>query len=205
MCRTLKQVLLTMLLAVTPGLVGAWAATTAAQAAPATASAALTVTDTVAQIGADEDLQRAALARLEQTQQWRDLARRTAALEADFDRLEVNKAAQAELVELLGLEHRAWALRGTASAIVDELSSILERLEQDRSALEKQARMWQERLSFLSDQRVPARVLDRARGIETTLKSSGDRVREARDSALLDFVRAFTLHARIVEDRKSVV
>ncbi len=166
--------------------------------APA-ASAVLTVADTVAQIAASEDLQRAALAHLEQARHWRALAQRTSALEADFDRLEVNRAARAELVELLGLEHRAWALRGTASAIVDEIASILRRLEQDRSALETEARMWQERLSFLRDRMVPAPVLDRAQAVEATLQSSGDRVREVRDSALLDFVRAFTLQSRIVE------
>jgi len=66
MCRTLKQILLTMLL-LTPGFVGAWAATIAAQAEPAAASTALTIVDTVAQIAASEDPQRAALAGLGQS------------------------------------------------------------------------------------------------------------------------------------------
>ena len=201
MCRTLKQTLLAVLL-VTPDSPAhrLRRAPRSPGSAPAVAaSAALTVADTVAQIAASEDLQRAALAHIEQAQQWRELARRTTALEADFDRLAVNRAAQAELVELLGLEHRAWALKGAASAIVDELSSILRRLERDRSALETESRMWQERLSFLRDRRVPASVLDRARGVEASLQGAADRVREVRDSALLDLVNAFTLQARIVE------
>ena len=102
------------------------------------------------------------------------LALRTAALQADFDRLELNRAAQAELVELLGLEHRAWALKGAASAIVDELASILRSLERDRSALERESRLWQERLSFLGDRQVPAAVLDRARAVEASLQATGD-------------------------------
>ena len=198
MVRTLKRTLLALLL-VASALAGAQAATSTAEAPAPAASAVMTVADTVAQIAASEDLQRAALAHLEQAQQWRDLARRTSVLEAEFHRLAMNRATQAELVELLGLEHRAWALKGGASAIVDELSSILRRLEHDRSALETEARMWQERLSFLRDRWVPASVLDRASGVQATLQSAAERVREVRDSALLDFVRAFTLQARIIE------
>ena len=143
MRQTLKPILLAVLL-VTPGFAGAWAATSATDgpaSAPAlAASAALNVADTVAQIAASAELQRAALARIERAQPWHELALRTTALQADFDRLELNRAAQAELVELLGLEHRAWALKGAASAIVDELASILRSLERDRSALETESR-----------------------------------------------------------------
>jgi len=187
------------------GCASAWplaaSATTIAEAPASAASAAprLSVTETVAQIAASTDLQRAALARLGQTERWRELVRRTAALQADFDRLELNRTEQAELVELLGLEHRAWALKGTASTIVDEAASILRHLENDRSALEKEGRMWQERITFLRDRLVPVPILDRALAVEASLLSAGDRIREVRDSALLDFVAAFTLQARIIE------
>ena len=206
MARTLQQILLASVLA-TAVVTSAWAATSNSESpasAPASApapaaSAARTVADTVAQIAASEALQREALAHLEQTEHWRALAQRTAALEADFGRLAVKRAAEGELVELLGLEHQTRALKGNASAIVDELSAILRRLEQDRGALETESRLWQERLLFLREQRVPAPVLDRADAVETALQSAGDRVRDVRDSALLDFVKAFTLQARIVE------
>jgi len=199
----LKQFLLAMLL-VMPGFGGAWAATSAAEspalAPAAAASAALNVTETVAQIAASADLQRAALGRLERAESWRELAGRTAALQADFDRLEVNRADQAELVELLGLEHRAWALKGSASTVTDELASILRSLEHDRHALETEAVRWQERLEFLRDRQVPEAVVDRARAVAASLQATSDRVRAVRDSALLDYVKAFTLHSRIVED-----
>ena len=202
MRQTLRPFLLAVLL-VAPGVMGAWAATGTADApasAPAlAASAALNVADTVAQIAASAELQRAALARIERAQPWHELALRTTALQADFDRLELNRAAQAELVELLGLEHRAWALKGAASAIVDELAAILRSLERDRSALERESRQWQERLSFLGDRRVPEAVLDRARGVEAGLQATGARVQTVRDRALLDLVDAFTLQARTVE------
>ena len=59
--------------------------------------------------------------------------------------------------------------------------------------------MWQERLTFLRDRQVPEAVLDRARAVEASLDGTGDRVREVRDRALLDLVKAFTLQARTVE------
>jgi small-conductance mechanosensitive channel len=159
----------------------------------------LNVAETVAQIAASADLQRAALGRLARAESWRELAERTAALQADFDRLEVDRAAQAELVELLGLEHRTWALKGAASTIVDELSSILRSLEHDRHALETEATRWQERLAFLRDRKVPEAVLDRAQAVAANLQVTSDRVRAVRDSALLDYVKAFTLQSHIVE------
>ena len=204
MRQTLKSIALAVLL-VAPGFLGAWAATSStetpasAPALAASASASLNVADTVAQIAASAELQRAALARIERAQPRQVLALRTAALQADFDRLELNRAAQAELVELLGLEHRAWALKGAASAIVDELASILRSLERDRSALERESRLWQERLSFLGDRQVPEAVLDRARGVEASLQATATSVQAVRDRALLDLVDAFTLHARTVE------
>jgi len=202
MRQTLTQMLLAALLATT-GFGGALAQTStpdgpASAPAPA-ASASLNVADTVAQITASTELQRAALARIERAQPWHELAQRTTALQADFDRLELNRAGQAELVELLGLEHRAWALKGSASAIVDQLASILRSLERDRSGLEVEARLWQERRSFLRERQVPEAVVDRARGVEASLQATGDRVQEVRDSALLDLVNAFTLQARTVE------
>jgi small-conductance mechanosensitive channel len=194
--------LLAALLA-TAGFGGALAQTIAPEgpaSAPApAASALLNVADTVAQIAASTELQRAALARIEQVQPWHELAQRTTALQADFDRLELDRADRAELVELLGLEHRAWALEGSASAIVDKLASILRSLERDRSALETEAGLWQERRSFLREYQVPEAVLDRARGVEAGLQAAGDRVRKVRDSALLDLVNALTLQARTVE------
>ena len=202
MRQTLTQMLLAALLATT-GFGGALAQTSApdgpASAPAPAASASLNVADTVAQIAASVQLQRAALARIERAQPWHELAQRTTALQADFDRLELNRADQAELVELLGLEHRAWALKGSAAAIVDQLASILRSLERDRSALEVEGRLWQERQSFLRARQIPEAVLDRARGVEASLQAAGDRVQEVRDSALLDLVNAFTLQARTVE------
>ena len=204
MRQTLTQMLLAALLATT-GFGGALAQTNApagpasAPAPAPAASASLSVADTVAQIAASVELQRAALARIERVQPWHELAQRTTALQADFDRLELNRADQAELVELLGLEHRAWALKGSASAIVDQLASILRSLERDRSALEVEGRLWKERRSFLRERQVPEAVVDRARGVEASLQATGDRVQEVRDSALLDLVNAFTLQARTVQ------
>jgi hypothetical protein len=104
----MRQTLTHMLLAALPattGFGGALAQTSAPDgpASAPTASASLNVADTVAQIAASAELQRAALAGIERVQPWHELAQRTAALQADFDRLELNRADQAELVELLGL------------------------------------------------------------------------------------------------------
>jgi potassium-dependent mechanosensitive channel len=203
MHQTLTQILLALLLLVTAAFDSAGAATGAPDdptSAPAVAaSAALNVADTVAQIAASAELQRAALARIERDQPWQELALRTTELQADFDRLELHRAGQAELVELLGLEHRAWALRGSASAIVDQLALIVRSLEHDRSMLETEAVSWQERWSFLRDRQVPGAVLDRVLAVEAGLRGTGDRVRAIRDRALLDLVTAFTLRARSVE------
>jgi potassium-dependent mechanosensitive channel len=197
---TLKPMLLALLL-MTAAFGGASAAPSATEV-PASApagSVALNVADTVVQIAASAELQRAALARIERAQPWRELALRTAALQVEFDLLELSREGQAELVELLGLDHRAWALRGSASAVVDELASILRSLERDRSALVTESRLWQERLTFLRDRQVPQAVLDRASAVEVSLHDTGARVQAVRDRALLDLVNAFTLQARTVE------
>ncbi len=183
-----------------PASASAHASAPAPAPAPAVAgSAPFSVAETVAQIAADDDLQRAALARLDKTEPQQDLVRRTAALQADFDRLDLSRIEQADLVELVVLVHRAWVLKGMASNIVDDAASILHHLERDRIALEKEGRMWQGRLAFLRDRLVPVLVLDRARAVEADLQTTGDRVREVRDSALLGYVGAVTLKARIVE------
>jgi potassium efflux system protein len=200
MVRALKPILLAIVL-VTAALAGAWAATSASEApaaAPA-ASVTLNVADTIALIGASEKLQRVVLARLEQPGRWRDLARRTAELEADFDRLSLSKVAHAELVELLGLEHQAWALKDAASANADELASTARSLENDDRELEAQARLWRERLVFLHDRHVPVPVIERAQAVEATLRGAGDRVRTVRDGVLLDYARALTLQLRIAD------
>ena len=105
-----------------------------------------TVTDTVTQATASEELQRAALARLEQAGRWRDLAQRVAALEAELDALAASAMAKAELVDPIDLDRQLRALHRAATTIVDDLATIVRRLEHDGNALEADARKWQERL-----------------------------------------------------------
>lgn len=174
-------------------------AVAAEAAAPPSPPAAATIADTVMQIGKSERLERAALARLEQSEAWRELSQRTTELEDEFDRLALDNVAQAELMELLGLEHQARQLKDDASVIVDELASILRDLEQDGNELETQALLWRERLMFLHDRLVPAAVIERAQEVEATLRRTGDQLRKARDGTLQDLARALTLQLRVIE------
>ncbi|MDM0066657.1 mechanosensitive ion channel domain-containing protein [Variovorax sp. J31P207] len=171
----------------------------AAEVAPPAPPAAATIADTIMQIGKSERMERAALARLKQSEAWRELSRRTTALETEFDSLALDNVAQAELMELLGLEHQARHLKDDSSAIVDELASILRRLEQDGNELETQARLWRERLVFLHDRLVPAPVIERAQEVEATLRGADDKLRKVRDGTLQDLARALTLQLRVVE------
>ncbi len=84
MSRTLMMILAATLV-FTPGVVSAETSTDAPH--PAVSANPTSVADTVTQAIASEDLQRAALARLEQAGQWKGLSERVAALEAEFDAL----------------------------------------------------------------------------------------------------------------------
>ena len=71
----------------------------------------------------------------------------------------------------IDLDRQLRALHRAATTIVDELGAIVRRLEHEGSALESDARKWQERLLFLEKRRVPAPVLDRARSIEAEIRA----------------------------------
>lgn len=183
------------------GVGSALAGPTATGAEPAAASAAAssvqTVAGSVAHIASSENLRRGALDHLAQAETWRDMARRTEALQADLDRLVSSPMAQSALAELLALDHRAWALEGRASALIDAIAGTLQRLEHDLGALEADALAWQERLTFLTDRLVPAPVLAQTRAVAAATQEAADRVRKARDAVLLDYARALTVRTRI--------
>jgi len=182
-----------------PGVVGAEATT--ATNLPVAATPSTTVTDTVTHAIASEDLERATLARLEQEEQWQELGKRATALEAEFESLAANPAANAELIDVITLGRRLRVLRGDVSTIVDELGSITAQLEHDRVALDSDARKWRERLPLLEGERAPSQIVERARSAEAKLQDTSARVREAQDNALLALDRAVALLARIDDAR----
>ena len=191
----------TVLLAVTllfaPEFVGAQATTATAVTPPATVAPSTTVADTVKEATASEDLQREALARLEQIGHWRDLAQRVTVLEADLDALAAGAMAAAELVDPIDLDRQLRAFDRAATTVVDDLASIVRRLEHDDNALESEVRKWQERQLFLAARQVPASVLERARSIEAKLQRASEHLRVFRDGALLALDRALALQARV--------
>ena len=193
-CRAPKFVLATVLL-LAYGLANA--VTAVPVTPPAAVVPAATVTNTVTQAIASEELQRAALARLEQAGQWRDLAQRIPVLEAELDALAASAVASSDPIDPIDLDRQLRALHRANTTAVDDLASIVRRLEHDDRALEAEARKWQERLSFLETRLVPAPVLERARSIEAKLQAASGRLREFRDSALLPLDRALALQARI--------
>ena len=203
MCRTLIVIVAAMPL-FAPGFVSAVATTAVAAAPPAAATPSATVTDIVTQTTASEDLQRAALSRLEQAERWRDLAQRVTVLEADLDALALGATPKAESVDPIDLDRRLRALHRAATAVVDDLAFIARRLEHDGNALESDARNWQESLSFLENQLVPAPVLERARSIGAKVQRTHARVREYRDNVLLPLDSALVLQTRI-DDARALV
>jgi hypothetical protein len=147
------------------------AAAAAAETPPAKVAPSATVTDTVEEALAAEDLQRAVLARLEQAGQWRDLAERVALLETELDALAASATAKAELINPIDLDRQLRSLHRAGTTAVGDLATISRRLEHDGNALESEARKWQERRVFLESQGVPAPVLERDRK-STRLNSS---------------------------------
>ena len=186
------------------GFAGALAATAAAETPPVTVAPSATVADTITQFFASEELQRAALARLEQAGQWRELDERDTALEARLDALAASAAAQAESVDPLSLDRQLRTLHRDAATVVDDLAAIVRRLEYDRNALEEGARKWQEQTLFLANQLVPASVLEHARSLEAKLKATSARVREYRDNVVLALDRALVLQVRIDDARARI-
>lgn len=150
------------------------AAATATAMPPPVATPPTTVTDIVLGMIASDDLQRATLSRLEQAEPWRESADRVAALEARLDALPAGLAATGELIDAIT---RARALRGlhlAASAVTDKLGAVARQLEQDRRALDADARKWPERSIFLQGDPVPAPILERA-GAEAAARASSAR------------------------------
>jgi potassium efflux system protein len=176
----------------------------AAEAPPAAVAAATSVTDAVTRATASEDLQRAALAHLAPVARWRELAKRTAALEAELDGLAAGIATKAELIDVVSLARQLRLLHRDASTIVDELGVAARQLEHDGSGLDDDARKWQERLPYLEARLVPAPVLERARSIAARLAVTSARVRERRDELLLALGDALAVLARIEEGRVRV-
>lgn len=201
MSRTLMMILAATLV-FTPGVVSAETSTDAPH--PAVSANPTSVADTVTQAIASEDLQRAALARLEQAGQWKGLSERVAALEAEFDALTAGAMSKPELINSIELDRHLRGLHREAATIADNIAAIVRRLEHDDNLLESNARNWQERASFLESQSVPATVLERARAIRTKLQQANARVREFRDSALLALDRALVLQARL-EDARALI
>ncbi len=187
-----------------PGFVGAVESTAASETPPVKAPAAATVTDIVKQFFASEELQRAALARLEQAGPWRELDERAIALAVRLDALAARAAAQAELIDPLDVDRQLRTFDRDAAAIVDGLATIVRRLEDDRRTLEADARKWREQTLFLEQQLVPALVLEHARSISAKLQVTGVRVREYRDSVLLALDRALVLQVRIDDARARI-
>src|SRR5439155_25721219 len=156
----------------------------AAAPSPPRAAAATTVAETVARVVASENLQRAALARLEEIARWRELTQQIIVLEAEADSVDLNSSAMVESMAPIDLDRQMRALQRAATTIVGELEAIVRGLEHDATALQSDARNWQERLSFLEKQMVPAPVLERARSIEEKIRDTGARVQEVRDTVL---------------------
>ena len=201
MSRTLTATLALMLLFV-PVFAGAEATTVATPADAATP--APTVTATVTHVIASEELQRATLARLEQAGSWQELGKRATTLEETFAGLAASPGVNAELIDVITLARQLRALRGEVSTIVDELEPIARQLEGDRASLDSDARKWREGLSLLAGQRVPARVLERARSMEAKLQGASARVSETQDNVLLALDRTVALLTRIDDTRARV-
>ena len=200
---TLQLIILAAALAFVPGVVSAEKSANVGQ--PSTSAASTTVADTVKQAIASEDLHRAALARLEQAGQWRELAERVAALEEKFDALSAGAANRPELINSIELDRRLRGLHREAETLVENLAGIVQRLEHDGNLLEASARNWQEREQFLESQVVPPAVLERARTIKAKLEHANARIREFRDKMLLQLDRAVVLQTSLEDARALIV
>ena len=201
--------LLTIILAATPlfapGVVDAQTTTAAVATPPGSSAPSTTVADTVTQTIASEDLQRTALAHLEQAEQWRRLSERVAALEEEFDRLTAGAMSKPELINSIELDRYLRGLHREAATIVEQVAAVVRRLEHDGRLLESSARNWQERTRFLESQVVPAVVLERARSIKAKLEHANTLVRGFSDNLLLTLDRALVLQARLEDARALIV
>ncbi len=202
-CRALVAVLSAAAL-LAPGFAIAASETAATAPPPAVATPAPSVTDIVLGVTASEDLQRVTLARLEQAGQWQALADRVAALEAKVDAIPALPAATGELIDAITQARQLRGMHGEASAIIDELEAVARQLERDRRALGSDAQKWQERLSLLRGNAVPASVLERAGSMEVKLQATNARVREQQGAVLVALDRAVALRSRI-DDARSLV
>ena len=201
---TKPAVVLGAMLLLAPGFGSALAATDPVAPPAAAVVPPATVTDIAMQAIASEEMQRGALAHLEQAGQWRELDRRATALAADLDGLAASATARAELLEVVALARQLRVLHRDVSNVVADLGVIVRKLEHDRNALESTAGKWQERVTVLGDRLAPAPVVGRARAIEAKLHGASVRVREYRDEVLLALDRALALQARI-DDARALV
>ena len=201
---TKPAVVLGAMLLLAPGFGSALAATDPVAPPAAAVVPPATVTDIAMQAIASEEMQRGALAHLEQAGQWRELDRRATALAADLDGLAASATARAELLEVVALARQLRVLHRDVSNVVADLGVIVRKLEHDRNALESAAGKWQERVTVLGDRLAPAPVVGRARAIEAKLHGASVRVREYRDEVLLALDRALALQARI-DDARALV
>ena len=164
-----------------------------------------TVVDIVTQAIASEELQREALARLEQAGQWRELSTRLAILEEEFDTVAAGTLDKPELINSIELDRRLRGLHRETEATVESLGDIVRRMEHDGKLLESSARNWHERAQFLEMQAAPQVVLDRARSMKVKLEHANARIREFRDKMLLELDRALVLQARLEDARALIV
>ncbi len=151
-------------------LSGAFATAAFARAPPAAVAPGATVTDTIARTTASEELQRAALA---PSRAGRTVARPGAARSSRSRRNSMPWRWARCRRPNRSIRSTSIASSGRCSApprtSVDDLGTIVRRIEHDGNALESDAREWRERLLFLENQNVPAPVA-RARAID---RSSG--------------------------------
>jgi hypothetical protein len=201
-CRTPLIILAATLFSFSPGF--AAVTSVAAETPPTGQSADATISYTVTQFFASEELRRAALNRLVQAGQWRELDERAVALQMRIDALAARAAAEAESVDPLDLDRQLRTMHRDAATIVDDLAAIVRRIEYDRNALDADARKWQEQTLFLEKQLVPAPVLEHARSIEVKLEATSVRIREYRDNVILALDRALVLQVRIDDARARI-
>ncbi len=176
---------------------------TAASGNPAPA-VARTVTDTITQAIASEDLHRETLARLEHAGEWKNLSQQVAVLELEFDALSAGAMNKPDLINSVELDRQLRGLHRETTTIVERISTIVRRLEHDDKLLESNVKTWQEHATFLEKQSVPSTVIERAMAIIAKLEQANVHVREFRDNALLGLDRAIFLQTRI-EDARALV
>ncbi len=184
---------------------GAFSGQLTAADSKAAPEVAKTVTDTIKQAIASEDLHRDTLARLQHAGEWKKLSQQVATLELEFDTIGARATSHPELINSVELDRQLRGLHRETAIIVERISTIVRRLEHDDKLLESNVKIWQEHATFLEKQSVPAAVLERAKAIIKKLDQANVHVREFRDDALLGLDRAIFLQTRIEDARALVI